>query len=128
MSQKLTWVRDEARKQYTANFNALLVSVSAGITGTNPETGKERRSGVVEFTNPEGKIMQAPCIIHEANYEKGMKKGNSYLCEAVKSDNRDTVLIICSHLVGAAPVSAEAFGFVTPVAQKIENPAVAQLV
>jgi len=125
MSQKLTWVRDEARKQYTANFNAKLLSVSSDVTGKNPVSGKERRSGVVEFTNPDGEVMQAPCIIHEANYAKGMKVGNSFLCEAIKSDDRDTVLITCSHLVGAAPISAAAFGFVIPA--QVESPAATQL-
>jgi hypothetical protein len=107
---KFNFVRDEERSQSVAQFQAKLLSISPEPVGQYP-SGKYYRVGTIEFENNSNQKVQRTCLINEANYQKGMSEGNEYLCSAIVKDGQNTVLLVCSHLVGTARASADDFGF-----------------
>ena len=98
---KFEFIRDEERKQKVANFTGKLISVSEQPVGQFP-SGKEYHMGTIQFENDKGQMVQRPCIINKANFDKGMSEGNDYLCNAIVRDNQTSVLLVCSHLQGGA--------------------------
>jgi hypothetical protein len=107
---KFNFIRDEERSQSVAQFQAKLLSISPEPVGQYP-SGKYYRVGTIEFENNSNQKVQRTCLINEANYQKGMSEGNEYLCSAIVKDGQNTVLLVCSHLVGTARASADDFGF-----------------
>lgn len=107
---KFNFIRDEERSQSVAQFQGKLLSISPEPVGQYP-SGKSYRVGTIEFENNSNQKVQRTCLINEANYQKGMSEGNEYLCSAIVKDGQNTVLLICSHLVGTARASADDFGF-----------------
>jgi len=107
---KFQFSYDAGRGQNVAQFQAKLLDVSPGTVGQFP-SGKYYRVGTLEFENNAGQKVQRSCIINEANYTKGMSAGNIYLASAIIKDGSDTVLLVCSHLVGSARASSDDFGF-----------------
>lgn len=106
---KFNFVRDEERSQSVAQFTGKLLSISPEPVGEYP-SGKKYRVGTIEFENNSNQKVQRTCLINEANYQKGMSEGNEYLCSAIVKDGQNTVLLVCSHLVGTARASADDFG------------------
>lgn len=105
-----SFVRDNERAQSVAQFTAKLISISPEPVGNYP-SGKLYRVGTIEFENNSNQKVQRTCLVNEANYQKGMSEGNEYLCSAIIRDGQNTVLLVCSHLVGSARASADDFGF-----------------
>jgi hypothetical protein len=101
---KFNFIRDEERSQSVAQFQAKLLSISPEPVGQYP-SGKYYRVGTIEFENNSNQKVQRTCLINEANYQKGMSEGNEYLCSAIVKDGQNTVLLVCSHLVGTARAS-----------------------
>jgi hypothetical protein len=106
---KFNFVRDEERSQSVAQFTGKVLSISPEPVGEYP-SGKKYRVGTIEFENNSNQKVQRTCLINEANYQKGMSEGNEYLCSAIVKDGQNTVLLVCSHLVGTARASADDFG------------------
>lgn len=104
------FIYDSERGQNVAQFQAKLLDISPETVGQFP-SGKLYRVGTLEFVNNSGQKVQRSCIINEANYAKGMNAGNTYLASAIIKDGSDTVLLVCSHLVGSARASSDDFGF-----------------
>jgi len=108
------FVRNESQNQFEAQFAAVLKSISPETVGQFP-SGKYYRVGSVEFTNAKGIKTTVTAIVNEANFEKGMTVGESYLCTAIIKDGRTEPLITCSHLVGTSVrATADDFGFKLP--------------
>lgn len=106
---KFNFVRDEERSQSVAQFQGCLLDISLEPVGQFP-SGKYYRRGKIEFENNEGRKMVIGCIVNEANFQKGMAVGKTYLCSAIVKDGREDILIICSHLEGAARATLADFG------------------
>ena len=110
---KFEFIRDEERSQSVAQFNGKLLSLSSEPVGNFP-SGKLYHVGTIEFENDKGQKVQRTCIINKANFDKGMSEGNEYLCSAIIKDGQNTVLLVCSHLVGSgARADFSDFGFNT---------------
>jgi hypothetical protein len=107
---KFQFSYDAERQQKISQFQAKLIDVSPEPVGQFP-SGKYYRVGTVQFENFKGQMITVTCIINEANYQKGMSAGNTYLCSAILKDGQTTPLLVCSHLVGAARASMDDFGF-----------------
>jgi len=107
---KFQFSYDAERQQKISQFQAKLIDVSPEPVGQFP-SGKYYRVGTVQFENFKGQMIAVTCIINEANYQKGMSAGNTYLCSAILKDGQTTPLLVCSHLVGAARASMDDFGF-----------------
>jgi hypothetical protein len=107
---KFQFSYDADRQQNVAQFQAKLLDVSQETVGQFP-SGKYYRVGTLEFENNAGQKVQRSCIINEANYSKGMTAGNTYLTSAIVKDGSQTILLVCSHLVGSTRASMDDFGF-----------------
>jgi hypothetical protein len=105
-----TFSYDAERGQRVSQFQAKLIDVSPETVGQFP-SGKYYRVGTVQFENFKGQTISVTCIINEANYQKGMSAGNTYLCSAILKDGQTSPLLVCSHLVGSARASMDDFGF-----------------
>jgi hypothetical protein len=105
-----TFSYDAERGQNVAQFQGKLLDISPETVGQFP-SGKYYRVGTLEFENNSGQKVQRTCIINEANYQKGMSAGNTYLASAIVRDGQNSVLLVCSHLVGTARASMDDFGF-----------------
>ena len=105
-----TFSYDAERNQKVAQFQGKLLDISPEPVGQFP-SGKYYRVGTVQFENFKGQMISVTCIINEANYQKGMSAGNTYLCSAILKDGQTSPLLVCSHLVGAARASMDDFGF-----------------
>lgn len=107
---KFQFSYDAERGQNVAQFQAKLIDVSPETVGQFP-SGKYYRVGTLEFENNAGQKVQRSCIINESNFNYGMSAGNTYLASAIVKDGSQTILLICSHLVGTTRASMDDFGF-----------------
>jgi hypothetical protein len=109
---KFQFSYDAERQQNVAQFQAKLIDVSPDTVGQFP-SGKYYRVGTLEFENNAGQKVQRSCIINESNFNYGMSAGNTYLASAIVKDGSQTILLVCSHLVGTTRASMDDFGFAT---------------
>jgi hypothetical protein len=107
--------RDEERKQSVAPFTGILKSISPEPVGQFP-SGKYYHVASVEFINSKNEKTLVSALVNQANFEKGMEVGGSYLCQVIIKDGQKEPLITCSHLpsTGGARATFEDFGFTTP--------------
>jgi hypothetical protein len=72
----------------------------------------------VEFTTPNGELVQRSARVWEGNYNYGVSVGETYSATArvyVDSNNTPQVDITVSHLQGTNRASLDDFGFEAPV-------------
>lgn len=116
--KNLKWNFNEEYDQFEATFNAKLKSIS--------EERFENVNGTPYFVvtaDFEGKSITA--LMYEANYEKGVKIGETYSCRAVYDPEREgeDVLITMSHLTSGERLTASELGLTKDVIESAKNSA-----
>lgn len=103
---------------FTFKVNPATGNPETTFTGTLKQVSDDVRENVngtpyrlatIEFTNADGVIKTAGCMIYEKNYSHGMTIGKDYLCTAAKTTQG--MLITVSHLQNAVRATEDDFGF-----------------
>ena len=108
---KKVW--NEVTEKYDVQFQGKLISIASDENVFENSNGTKYRPCTINFKDSHGNPQTSQAIIYEANFEKGMEIGVSYLCTASEGDARGPIITV-SHLTAAARVSNDAFDFSAP--------------
>lgn len=99
------------QNQLEGQFRATVISL--GTTVQTNVNGTEYIVGAISFTNAQGKQVERGAIAYVKNVEKGIKVGETYLCNVAITPNRPTEPIISiSPLTNAERATSDDFGVV----------------
>lgn len=102
---------NEEYSQFEGQFQGTVVSLGTVIQEN--KNGTQYVVGAVQFVDANGQLIERKAICYKKNLDKGIKVGESYLCNVVITENRpDDPIISISALNSAVKATAADFDFI----------------